>query len=226
MSEKIVVAIDGPAGSGKSTVAKKLAERMKCLYLDTGAMYRAVTYCSLENGIVDNAEAVGDLAARIDLHLQFENGITRVFVDGEEVTEKIRSAEVNSNVSEVAVIAKVREELVRQQREFGKKGSLIAEGRDMTTVVFPDADVKVYLTASIETRAIRRYKEYVAKNIEITIEEVRANIEKRDRIDSSRETSPLMQAEDAILFDNTSFTVEEDVEKLYIIIKEKVSTKV
>lgn len=226
MSEKIVVAIDGPAGSGKSTVAKKLAERMKCLYLDTGAMYRAITYCSLENGIVEDDEAVAELATKIDLHLQFENGITRVFVDGDEVTEKIRSADVNSNVSEVAVIAKVRKELVRQQREFGKKGSLIAEGRDMTTVVFPDADVKVYLTASVETRALRRYKEYQAKNIEISLEEVRANIEKRDRIDSSRETSPLMQAEDAILFDNTSFTVEEDVEKLYKIIKDKVSTKV
>jgi CMP/dCMP kinase len=221
MSEKFIVAIDGPAGSGKSTVAKGLAKKFCCLYLDTGAMYRAVTYCSLKNGIVDNEEAVIEMTKKLDLHLQFDDGLTRVFVDGEEITDEIRSPEVNSKVSEISVIPGVRTELVKIQKMFGEKGSLIAEGRDTTTVVFPNADVKIYLTASVEIRAKRRLKDYQAKQKDITIEEVRANIEKRDRIDSSRETSPLMEAPDAIHFDNTGFTVEEDIEKLYQIIKEK-----
>ena len=225
MSEKIIVAIDGPAGSGKSTVAKKLAERMNCLYLDTGAMYRAITYCSLQAGVVEDEEAVAKIASEIDLYLEFENGLTRVFVGDKEITDEIRSPEVNANVSEVARIPKVREALVKIQQEFGRKGSLITEGRDTTTVVFPNADVKVYLTASVEVRARRRYREYQAKNDPITFEEVLENIKKRDTIDSSRKTSPLKKAEDAILFDNTSFTVEEDVEKLYKLINEKLADK-
>lgn len=225
MSKKFIVAIDGPAGSGKSTVAKGLAKKFGCLYLDTGAMYRAITYCSLKNGIVEDEQAVIELARNIDLHLEFEEGLTRVFVDNVEITDEIRTSEVNSKVSEISVIAGVREELVKLQKSFGEKGSLIAEGRDTTTVVFPRADVKIYLTASVEIRAKRRFKEFQAKDKNITFDEVMANIQKRDRIDSSRDTSPLTQAEDAIRFDNTGFTVEEDIEKLYRIIKDKIEAK-
>ncbi len=221
MSKKFIVAIDGPAGSGKSTVAKGLAKKFGCLYLDTGAMYRAVTYCSLKNGIVENENAVIELTKQIDLRLKFEDGLTRVFVDGEEITEEIRSPEVNAKVSEISVIAGVREELVKIQKSFGQRDSLIAEGRDTTTVVFPNADVKIFLTADVETRAKRRLKEFQAKDKNSTMEEVLANIKKRDRIDSSRETSPLTEAPDAIHFDNTGFTVEEDIDKLYKIIKNK-----
>lgn len=225
MLKKIIIAIDGPAGSGKSTAAKNLAKKLGFIYLDTGAMYRAITLMAIKKGIENNIPAIIDLARNIKLSLKFEDGLTKVFVDDMEVTDEIRSAEVNSKVSEISAIPEVREEMVKIQRSIGKNGNIIAEGRDVTTVVFPEADVKIYLTASLDTRANRRFKEYQLKNVPITFEEVKANLEKRDKIDSGRKVSPLKKAEDAIEFDNTGFTPEQDLEFLLKKINEVLESK-
>ncbi len=215
MSKKYIIAIDGPAGSGKSTAAKNLAKKLGFTYLDTGAMYRAITFLALRKGVVDDTNSVIEIARNISLNLKYEEGVIRVFADDEEITDFIRSAEVNSKVSEVSVIPQVREEMVKIQKAIGKDNSIVAEGRDVTTVVYPDAEIKIFLTASIEERAKRRFKEFQEKKSDITIEEVKANLEKRDKIDSGRETSPLRKAEDAFEFDNTGLTPEEDLEFLY-----------
>ncbi len=214
MSKKIVIAIDGPAGSGKSTAAKNLAERLGLVYVDTGAMYRAITYAAIRKGIADDEKAVIELAKSIKIRLKFVDGLTRVFVNGEEVTEKIRTSEVNEKVSGISKIPEVRAELVKIQRKLGEEGNLIAEGRDTTTVVFPDADLKIFLTASIDERARRRYKEFVEKGVQISLEEVKANLEKRDKMDSEREVSPLKKADDAIVFDNTHTSIADEIEIL------------
>jgi len=225
MSKKILIAIDGPAGSGKSTAAKNLAQKLGITYLDTGAMYRAITFLALRSGVVDDKSAVIEIACNVKLKLSYENGKTRIFANDEEVSEQIRSAEVNSKVSEVSTISEVRAEMVKIQKSVGEQGSLVAEGRDVTTVVFPNADLKVYLTASIEERAKRRFNEFQEKNAGITIDEVKANLEKRDKIDSGREISPLRKAEDAIEFNNTGFTPEEDLQYLLNKVKEVLDKK-
>jgi len=220
MLKKIIIAIDGPAGSGKSTAAKNIAQKLGFTYLDTGAMYRAITFIALRNGVAENIPAVIEMARRISLKLRFENGVTRVFVDDEEVTEQIRTAEVNGKVSDISRIPEVRAELVKIQKRMGEEGNIVAEGRDVTTVVFPKADLKIFLTASIDIRTKRRLKEFQDKNIPTTFEEVKDNLEKRDRIDSGREISPLKKADDAIEFDNSAFTPEQDYEFLLTKIKE------
>lgn len=220
---KIIIAIDGPAGSGKSTIAKMVAERLNYTYLDTGAMYRAITYLALQNGIVDDELAVNELVQGLDVTLNFEDGLTHVFADDLELTEFIRTPEVNSKVSEIAAMPLVRKELVRMQQSMGLVGDIVAEGRDITTVVFPDADVKIYLDATADVRAERRYKEYLEKGIAITFEEVKENIIKRDRIDSGREASPLRVAENAIEVDTSNLTVDEEFEILLENIKKKIN---
>ena len=214
MSKKIIIAIDGPAGSGKSTAAKNIAQKLGFTYLDTGAMYRAITFIALRNGIADNIPAVIQLVRQIELKLKFENGVTKVFVNGEELTDQIRGAEVNSKVSDISKIPEVRAELVKIQKKLGQEGNIIAEGRDVTTVVFPNADIKIFLTATLDARAKRRFREFQALNIDITLDEVKANLERRDSIDSGRKVSPLMIAKDAIVFDNTGLTPEQDLEFL------------
>ena len=220
---KIIIAIDGPAGSGKSTIAKMVAERLNYTYLDTGAMYRAITYLALQRGIVDNELAVNDLVKGLDVTLNFEDGLTHVFADDIELTEYIRTPEVNSKVSEIAAMPFVRKELVRMQQSMGKVGNVVAEGRDITTVVFPDADVKIYLDATVDVRAERRYKEFLAKGVSVSLEEVKENIKKRDRIDSGREASPLRIAENAIEVDTSNLTVDEEFEILIENIKKKIN---
>jgi len=222
LMSKIVIAIDGPAGSGKSTIAKMVAERLNYTYLDTGAMYRAITFLALENGIVDNEEDVNALVRGLDVRLKYENGVTRVFADDIELTESIRSPKVNSKVSEIAAMPIVREELVRMQQNMGRVGNIVAEGRDTTTVVFPDADLKIYLDASVDVRAERRHKEYLEKGVEIDINEVKENIKKRDKIDSSRKNSPLTKAINAIEVDSSHLSVEEEFEILFENIKKKI----
>lgn len=219
---KIIIAIDGPAGSGKSTIAKMVAERLDFTYLDTGAMYRAITYLALQKGIVEDEEAVNALVAGLEVTLKYENGTTHVFANEVEVTDYIRSPEVNSKVSEIAAMPIVRKELVRMQQNMGKVGNIVAEGRDTTTVVFPNADLKIYLDASVDVRSERRHKEYLEKGIEIDIEEVKENISKRDKIDSSRKTSPLKKAINAIEVDSSHLSVEEEFEILFENIKKKI----
>ena len=226
MSKKIVIAIDGPAGSGKSTIAKHLAEHLGYVYVDTGAMYRAITYIALSHNVVDNTEEVIKIARGIKLRLSFENGITRVFADDTEVTDFIRTPEVNSKVSEVSVIPEVRAEMVRIQRGLAQDKNLIAEGRDTTTVVFPDASVKVFLTASLDERAKRRHKELLERGTEISLEEVKENIEKRDRIDSGRDISPLRKADDAVQIDSTTMAIPEEIDKMLDLIEDASGVKI
>jgi cytidylate kinase len=219
MLKKVIIAIDGPAGSGKSTAAKNIAQNLDFIYLDTGAMYRAITYLALRNGIVENIPAVIELTQKISLKVKFENNVTRVFVDGEEITDDIRTPDVNSKVSEISTIPEVRSELVKIQKKLGEEADIVAEGRDVTTVVFPYADVKIFMTASVEERAKRRFKEFQEKKADITLEEVKENIEKRDKIDSERSISPLKKADDAIEFDNTGLSITDELDLLLNIVK-------
>lgn len=214
MQKFIIIAIDGPAASGKSTLAKYLADKLGYLYVDTGAMYRAITFYALQNNIAEDENAVIDAARNINLHLEYSNGITNVFIDGEDVTNKIRSQEVNSKVSDISRIKEVRTELVKLQRKFGKNNNLIVEGRDTTTVVFPNADLKIFLTADVSERAKRRQLEFLEKGITVSISEVESSIKNRDKIDSGREVSPLKKAEDAVEVDTTNLTVQEEIERI------------
>jgi CMP/dCMP kinase len=219
MLKKVIIAIDGPAGSGKSTAAKNIAQNLDFIYLDTGAMYRAITYLALRNGIVENIPAVIEMTQKISLKVKFENNVTRVFVDGEEITDNIRTPDVNSKVSEISTIPEVRSELVKIQKKLGEEADIVAEGRDVTTVVFPYADVKIFMTASVEERAKRRFKEFQEKKADISLEEVKENIEKRDKIDSERSISPLKKADDAIEFDNTGLSITDELDLLLNIVK-------
>lgn len=222
MSKNLIIAIDGPAGSGKSTSAKLVAQKLNYLYIDTGAMYRAVTYLALRNNCLRDPQKVITLAEDTDLKLKFAGGLTHVFVNGEEITEQIRSIEVNENVSDVSKIQEVREALVKKQQEMGRAGGgVVMEGRDIGTVVFPDADIKIFLTASIEQRAERRAKEYENNGTFVSVEEIKNNLLNRDKIDSSREVSPLKQAPDAVVVDTSKVSIDEQVEKILEIVKEK-----
>lgn len=211
MLKKIIIAIDGPAGSGKSTAAKNIAQKLGFTYLDTGAMYRAITFLVLQKGIADDVNSVIEMARKISLKLKFEDGVTRVFVDGVEVTEEIRKPEVNSKVSDISKIPEVRAEMVKIQKRIGSEGNIIAEGRDVTTVVFPEADFKIFMTATLEERTRRRFKEFQEKNVNISIDEVKANLQMRDEIDSNRSVSPLKKADDALEFDNSNINIEEEL---------------
>lgn len=211
MQKKLIVAIDGPAGSGKSTTAKLLAQRLNYLYIDTGAMYRTVTLFALRKNIMGKTEDITRLSSELEIMLEFVNGETKVTVSGENVSQAIRSFEVNQNVSDVSKIEGVRKILVQKQQGMGKNGGVVMEGRDITTVVFPDADVKIYLTALIDERAKRRALEYAQKGTELPVSEVKENLQKRDMIDSNRKVSPLTQSPDAIEVDTSDVTIEEQV---------------
>ena len=213
MFRRFIVAIDGPAGSGKSTSAKLVAQKLNFLYIDTGAMYRAITFLAMKNNFSDDHDKVTKLAESCTMKLEFIDGKTNIQVDGIDLTSEIRSPEVNSNVSEISKIAGVREALVKKQREMASENvGVVMEGRDIGTVVFPDADVKIYLTASIDERSQRRAKEFAEQGKKITIEKVRDNLVRRDNIDSTRKISPLSKAEDAIEVDTSYVTVEEQVQ--------------
>lgn len=224
--DKLIIAIDGPASSGKSTTAKLLAEKLGYLYIDTGAMYRAITLMALRNNIVNNQEEIIKLARNLDIELKFENGQISVFVDGVDVSEDIRSLEVSNNVSPISKIEEVRKILVEKQRLMGKNGGVVMEGRDITTVVFPNADVKIFLTATIDERAKRRVKEYHSKGINIDFEKVVENINERDRIDSSREVSPLKKSDDAIEIDTSYLTIDQQVNAILEKVNEVLSKRI
>jgi cytidylate kinase len=210
-----LIAIDGPAGAGKSTTARLVAERLGYRYLDTGAMYRALTHLALEHKISPSESAKLATLARA-IHFDFENrdSTNIVIMNGEDVTTQIRTPEVTRHVSEVSAHRAVRRAMVDKQREIGTGGSLVAEGRDTTTVVFPNADVKVYLEASVEERARRRLLDLANMGVSTSLEEQKSEIKRRDEYDSNRTHSPLVKAKDAYSVDTTSLTIEEQVEHI------------
>ena len=201
----MIIAIDGPAGSGKSTIAKLIAEDLGLVYLDTGAMYRLVTLKALNDGILGDLEEIKKMLDNLNIDIK-ENGF---YLDDIDVSEEIRKPIVSENVSHIAAIREVREKMVDLQRKFSESKNVILDGRDIGTVVFPNADVKIFLVADAKERANRRYKELVKKGENVKIEEIYENILKRDEIDSTRKESPLKKAEDAIEVDTTSKNIEE-----------------
>lgn len=221
MEKSIVIAIDGPAGSGKSTLAKSVARELGFTYLDTGAMYRAITYTALKNNVDSNVTEIINLTKNINLELKFEDGINKIFVDGDDITLKIRTLEVSSKVSEVSKIKEVREQLVSLQQKIGSQINIVVEGRDTTTIVFPNAALKIFLIATIEERAKRRFEELKESNFDGTYEEVLKNLKERDQLDTEREISPLVKADDAIELDTTSLSIEEEIKFIIDIAKEK-----
>ena len=216
-----VVAIDGPAGAGKSTTAKILARKLGYLYLDTGAMYRALTWFALENGIdLDDGDRLAALARAVPIEFRSDSEAEQgVLINGTDVTKQIRSPEVTKNVSEVAAHAGVRQAMASVQCQIGAKGSIVAEGRDTTTVIFPRADIKIYLDASVETRARRRLLDLAKMGISTTIEEQTADIERRDAHDSGRKHSPLMQACDAYVVNTTNMNIEQQVDHIIALMR-------
>lgn len=218
-----VVAIDGPAGTGKGTVAKIVAERLNLIYIDTGAMYRAVCVKALRSSIEpEETEKVEKILKDISIKINKKDGKQQVLLDGEDVTEEIRTPLVDSYVAKFAAIKQVREKMTPLQREMRSEGNIIMEGRDITTVVFPDAEVKIYLDAEVEERAKRRYKQNIEKGINCTYEEVLKSIKERHILETTREIAPLRQAEDAVYLDTTKLSIEEVVQRVVEIINEKI----
>lgn len=227
--KKIVIAIDGFSSCGKSTMAKELARRLGYIYVDSGAMYRAVTLYALRHdmisadGTLDTARLVAALP-NIDIRFRrddaWENAHT--FLDGEDVEEEIRGMKVSANVSPVAAVPSVREDLVRRQQEFGVEKGIVMDGRDIGTTVFPNAEMKVFVQASAEIRAHRRWLELKEKGKETPYEDVYTNVVERDRLDMTREVSPLRKADDAVVLDNGNLTPEQQTEELLRIFKEKI----
>ena len=209
------IAIDGPAGAGKSTVAKILAERLDYMYVDTGAMYRTIALACIRKGIdLADEAAVSKVCAEADISIKYENGVQVMYLDGENVSEAIRNEEVSKAASDTSKFLKVRERLVQMQRDLTKEYNVIMDGRDIGTAVLPDATLKIYLTASVQVRAERRYKEYKEKGIACELEEIKKDIEQRDHNDMTREISPLRKADDAVEVDTSDLTIDEVVQKI------------
>lgn len=215
----MIIAIDGPAGSGKSTIAKLIAEDLGLVYLDTGAMYRLVTLKALNDGILGDLDKIIKMLDNLNIDIK-ENGF---YLDDIDVSEEIRKPVVSENVSDIAAIREVREKMVDLQRKFSESKNVILDGRDIGTVVFPNADVKIFLVADAKERANRRYKELVAKGENVRIEEIYENILKRDEIDSTRKESPLKKADNAIEVDTTSKNIEEVKNEILNIIRKKIN---
>ena len=218
------VAIDGPASSGKSTISKLIAKKTNFLYLDTGAMYRATTLAFLRNNIsVDDEKAIEKLLDNLDISFKNTEDGQLVFLNGDDVTREIRDLEVTRNVSEISAIKAVRVKLVQMQRELAENHSIIMDGRDIGTVVLPNAELKIFLVASVKERALRRYRENQEKGIELSLEKLEEEIAHRDFLDSTRKESPLKKADDAIEIDTTSLSIQEVVSKITNLIQEKLT---
>ena len=218
----IAVAIDGPAGAGKSTVSKAAARELGFLYIDTGAMYRAAALFAVERGIdiVNSPERLVKVLDEMSIRISYDRRGQRVFLNGVDVSEDIRTNEISKAASNVAKIAEVRARLVKLQRDMAERGNVIMDGRDICTTVLPDAQVKIFLTASVDARAKRRYKELMEKGMDTTLETVKRDIAARDKNDSEREVSPLKQVDDAVLVDTSNMEFEDVVEKIKDMIKE------
>lgn len=218
---KITIAIDGYSSTGKSTIAKQLAKALEYVYVDTGAMYRAVTLFAMRRGFVggpeEDIDSLCDNISEIELRFKYNEalGFSEMYLNDENVEKAIRTLDVSKNVSRVAELQEVREMLVEMQQEMGKSKAVVMDGRDIGTVVFPDAELKIFMTASADKRAYRRYKELLDRGDEISYEEVLKNVESRDYIDSHREHSPLRKAEEAIEFDNSDMGLKEQFERMY-----------
>ncbi len=216
------VAIDGPAGAGKSTIARAAAKKLGFIYVDTGALYRAVGVYSLRNGLdTENPETVEGTLPHIQVELQFQDGVQHVLLNGEDVSEEIRTPQASMAASAVSAVPAVRQFLFDLQREIAAKNDCIMDGRDIGTVVLPQAEVKIFLTASPETRALRRFKELQEKGAPDTYEAVLADLKQRDYNDSHRAVAPLKPAEDSVLVDTSALTLPQSVEKVIEVIKEK-----
>lgn len=215
MKKKFIITVDGPAGAGKSTVSKILAQQLSYIYMDTGALYRAVAYKLLvENVVVDDEKTLSEFLVHLNISLKNVNGFLNVFVDGKNITEKIRNEAIGLLASRASAIAIVRKSLLSIQRDVGKRGGLVAEGRDMGTVVFPEADYKFYLEASVDVRARRRYNELLTRGNKVDFELVMKELIVRDRQDREREVAPLKASDCAIMIDSTHMTIYEVVEKM------------
>lgn len=218
---KIIVAIDGFSSSGKSTMARELAKRVSYIYVDSGAMYRAITLFALRKGLIHNGvvnkEKLLPYLSKIEISFQksaSSDGVQHTLLDGEDVEKEIRSPEVSQNVTYIAVIPEVRERMVNIQQSYGNKKGIVMDGRDIGTVVFPQAELKVFVSADVHERSRRRWRELTQKGVDIRFEEVVSNLMERDRIDTTREVSPLKKAPDALEFDNGAVTHEEQMEWL------------
>jgi cytidylate kinase len=218
----MIIAIDGPSGAGKSTLGRMIARELGLLYIDTGAMYRAAALAVRESNVrTTDAVAVADVVKRANINLEGDPDSLQVILNGRDVSEEIRSEQVSHTASVISVIPEVRETLVNRQREMGARGGVVLDGRDISTIVFPGADVKFYLTAVPEERAHRRYEENRLKQRDVTFEETLADINTRDQRDSTRATSPLAIAEDAIVIDSTELSVQEVFERMMQAIRER-----
>ncbi|SDS02384.1 cytidylate kinase [Maribacter dokdonensis] len=219
--KKITIAIDGFSSTGKSTLAKQLAKKLQYIYVDTGAMYRAVTLFAMRAGLVNAGNVDEDtLEQKLgDVELKFvfnsELGFAEMYLNGENVEKEIRTMPVSKNVSQVAVLEAVRKKLVALQQAMGVDKGIVMDGRDIGTVVFPDAELKIFMTASPEKRAVRRYKELLDRGENVVYEDILENVQKRDYIDSNREISPLRKADDAIEFDNSDLGLEDQFQRIY-----------
>ncbi len=224
---KITIAIDGFSSTGKSTVAKQLANHLGYIYVDSGAMYRAVTWFAMQHNFISNTYFhVQDLIAhlnQIEISFKFnpEFGFAEVYLNGKIVEKQIRTLEVSGFVSQVAEISEVRELLVKQQQKMGESKGIVMDGRDIGTVVFPNAELKIFMTASPETRANRRYQELLSKGEQVSFNEVLHNVQERDYIDSNRKDSPLVKAKDAIEIDNSNLSLEQQFNKILQLVETK-----
>lgn len=214
------VAIDGPAGAGKSTIAKKVAKEKDFIYIDTGAMFRAMAVYFLRCGIAaDDHEKISEAVKDVNVTISYVNGEQQVFLNGENVTGQLRTEEVGNMASASSVNGNVRKKLLELQRKLAATANVVMDGRDIGTVVLPNADVKVYLTASVEVRAQRRYKELIEKGLRADLEQIKKDIEERDYRDMNRDIAPLRQAEDAVLVDSSYMTIDESVQAILDLIK-------
>lgn len=216
------VAIDGPAGAGKSTIAKAAAKELGFIYVDTGALYRAIAYNAVTKGVIDDTQKIIDMLIDTNVELKYVDGVQAVYLNGDDVSAYIRTPEISMGASKVSAIPQVREFLLNLQRDIAQKNNVIMDGRDIATVVLPNADVKIFLFASPECRAQRRYKELMEKGEDVTLEDVLADVNQRDYQDSHREIAPLKPSEDSVMADTSKLNLEESIQLIIDIIKERI----